>query len=105
MEIELTSENFENEVLNAKTPVLVDFWASWCGPCKMVAPIIGELAGEYDGKAKVGMVNVDEQAELAMKYNIVSIPTVMLFNNGETAEKLVGAYSKDDYEDIIDKYI
>ena len=105
MEIELTSENFENEVLNAKTPVLVDFWASWCGPCKMVAPIIGELAGEYDGKAKVGKVNVDEQAELAMKYNIVSIPTVIQFNNGEIAEKLVGAYSKDDYEDILDKYI
>ncbi len=105
MELTLTNESFENEVLNSDIPVVVDFWASWCGPCRMVAPIIEELAREYSGKAKVGKVNVDEEAELAVKYGIVSIPTVLIFKNGEVMEKLVGAQSQDEYEDAVDKYI
>lgn len=98
-----TKANFENEVLNAGGAVLVDFWASWCGPCKMVSPIIDELAEEYKGKAKVGKVNVDEESELAAKFAVVSIPTVMLIKNGKIMDKLVGAYSKDEYEDMIDR--
>ncbi len=105
MELTLTNESFENEVLHSDIPVVVDFWASWCGPCRMVAPIIEELAREYSGKAKVGKVNVDEEAELAVKYGIVSIPTVLIFKNGEVMEKLVGAQSQDEYEDAVDKYI
>lgn len=105
MELTLTNESFENEVLHSDIPVVVDFWASWCGPCRMVAPIIEELALEYSGKAKVGKVNVDEEAELAVKYGIVSIPTVLIFKNGEVMEKLVGAQSQDEYEDAVDKYI
>ena len=101
----VTLDNFEKEVMQAETPVVVDFWASWCGPCRMVAPIIEELAREYSGKAKVGKVNVDEEAELAVKYGIVSIPTVLIFKNGEVMEKLVGAQSQDEYEDAVDKYI
>lgn len=105
MEIELTNANFENEVLKSDKPVLVDFWASWCGPCKMIAPVIESLSVEYSGKVKVGKVNVDEQSELAAKHQIVSIPTVMLFKDGKVVEKLIGAHAKDDYEDIIDKYL
>ena len=105
MELTLTNESFENEGLHSDIPVVVDFWASWCGPCRMVAPIIEELAREYSGKAKVGKVNVDEEAELAVKYGIVSIPTVLIFKNGEVMEKLVGAQSQDEYEDAVDKYI
>ena len=105
MELTLTNENFENEVLHSDIPVVVDFWASWCGPCRMVAPVIEELAREYSGKAKVGKINVDEEAELAVKYGIVSIPTVLIFKNGEVTEKLVGAQSQDEYEDAVDKYI
>ena len=105
MELTLTNESFENEVLHSDIPGVVDFWASWCGPCRMVAPIIEELAREYSGKAKVGKVNVDEEAELAVKYGIVSIPTVLIFKNGEVMEKLVGAQSQDEYEDAVDKYI
>ena len=105
MELTLTNESFENEVLHSDIPVVVDFWASWCGPCRMVAPVIEELAREYSGKAKVGKVNVDEEAELAVKYGIVSIPTVLIFKNGEVMEKLVGAQSQDEYEDAVDKYI
>ena len=105
MELTLTNESVDNEVLHSDIPVVVDFWASWCGPCRMVAPIIEELAREYSGKAKVGKVNVDEEAELAVKYGIVSIPTVLIFKNGEVMEKLVGAQSQDEYEDAVDKYI
>lgn len=100
-----TKSNFESEVLNANEVVLVDFWASWCGPCQMVSPVIDEIAEEYRGKLKVGKVNVDEESELASKFAVVSIPTVIIFKNGKVAERMVGAYSKDAYEDIIEKYI
>lgn len=105
MEIELTQANYDGEVLKSNVPVLVDFWASWCGPCQMVAPTIAKLAEEYAGKIKVGKVNVDDEGVLASQNAIVSIPTVILFVNGKPAEKLVGAHSIDDYEDVIEKYI
>ena len=95
-EITITKENFESEVLKSEVPVLVDFWASWCGPCKMLAPIIAEIAEE--GTVKVGKVNVDEEGELAMKFGIMSIPTVMLFDKGEVAKKAVGYMSKEELE-------
>ena len=105
MELTLTQANFDSEVLKSSTPVLVDFWASWCGPCKMVSPIISNLAEEYDGRLKVGKVNVDDEGALAAEYGIVSIPTVIIFVNGKPVEKIIGANSQDDYEDIIEKYI
>ena len=100
-----TKANFESEVLNFNGVVLVDFWASWCGPCQMVSPIIDELSEDYGGKIKVGKVNVDEESELASNFAIVSIPTVILFKNGKIEERLVGAYPRDSYEDLIDKHI
>ena len=81
-EIKLTTENFENEVMGSEIPVLVDFWASWCGPCRMLAPILEEIAKEYDGKVKVGKVNVDEEPALATAYNVSVIPTLILFKGG-----------------------
>ncbi len=105
MELTLTKSNFDAEVLTAKTPVLVDFWATWCGPCQMLSPIISNVASSYASKAKVGKVNVDAESELAAEYGIVSIPTVILFVNGKPVEKLVGAHSQDEYEDLIDKYL
>ena len=83
MEITLTKGNFEDEVLKSEIPVLVDFWASWCGPCKMLAPTVAQIAEEYSGKIKVGKVNVDEEESLSREYGIVSIPTVILFKNGK----------------------
>ena len=100
-EITLTSGNFAGEVLNADKPVLVDFWASWCGPCKMLAPIIEEIAKEYDGKIKVGKVNVDDEQKLAMDYGIASIPTVILFKDGEIKETLIGYRGKEEFETAI----
>ena len=97
MEIELTKENYDGEVIKSNMPVLVDFWASWCGPCKMVAPIISQIAEEYNGKVKVCKVNVDDQGELAAQNAIFSIPTVILFIDGKPVKKIVGAHSLDDY--------
>ncbi len=94
MEIVITAENFENEVLNSEIPVLVDFWATWCGPCRMLAPVLEELAKECDGKVKVGKVNVDEQMELAVKFRVESIPTLMLFEKGELVKKSLGFMEK-----------
>ncbi len=93
-EVILTSQNFEEEVIKSNIPVLVDFYADWCGPCKMIAPIVSEIANEYAGKVKVGKVNVDDSRNIAMDYKIVSIPTLMIFNNGEVVNKLVGFHSK-----------
>lgn len=92
--IHLTKENFETEVLKSDVPVLVDFWASWCGPCQMVAPIIEEIAGEISG-AKVGKVDVDEQPELAREYKVMSIPTLMVFKDGQAVKREMGARPKD----------
>lgn len=105
MEKNLTEAMFEEEVLKSEIPVLVDFWAPWCGPCRMVGPVISEIADEYDGKIKVCKVNVDENGSLAAQNDIVSIPSVILFVNGKTADKLVGARSFDDYADMIEKFI
>ena len=95
-EVILTKENFETEVLKSDIPVLVDFWATWCGPCMMLSPVIAELAEELQGKVKVGKVNVDEQNELAMQYRVASIPTLLLFKNGELAKTSVGFMPKND---------
>ncbi|MFR8216571.1 MAG: thioredoxin [Oscillospiraceae bacterium] len=100
-EIIITEENFENEVLNSDKPVLVDFWAQWCGPCRMLGPIIEEIANDYEGKVKVGKVNVDEQPNLASKYGIASIPTVIVFKNGKPEKTLVGLRSKNEIENMI----
>ncbi len=101
--IKLTEENFEKEVLQSAQPVLVDFWAEWCGPCKALAPVLDELAGEYDGRIKIGKVNIDDYQSLAAKFNIHSIPTLLLFNKGEVTEQIVGLRSKRDLKAAFDR--
>ena len=95
MEITLTKGNFEDEVLKSEIPVLVDFWASWCGPCKMLAPTVAQIAEEYSGKIKVGKVNVDEEESLSREYGIVSIPTVILFKDGKPEKTSIGLVPKE----------
>lgn len=102
--VTVTNESFD-EVIKGDTPILVDFWAAWCGPCRMIAPILDHLAEEYKGKLRIGKVNVDEQGELAAKFSVMSIPTLLLLKNGEIAAKLVGARPKADFVKEIENHI
>lgn len=101
MEIKLTKDNFDAEVINSNIPVLVDFWAAWCGPCRMIAPVIESIAEKFDGKIKVGKVNVDEEPEISLEYNIASIPTVMIFKNGEEVSKSIGYSDEAEIEQLV----
>jgi len=94
----LTDGNFQSEVVDSDLPVLVDFWAVWCGPCRAISPVIEELASEYDGKVKIGKMNIDENPGVPSQYRITSIPTLLLFNGGEVVQQLVGARPKKDFE-------
>jgi thioredoxin 1 len=94
--VALTQENFAAEVLKASTPVLVDFWAEWCGPCKMIGPVLDELADEYAGQVKIGKVDIDQQQALAAEYGVRAIPTLLLFHQGQVADQMVGLRSKKD---------
>lgn len=94
MKLKLNSENFESEVLNANETVLVDFYADWCGPCKMMAPVIEELAEELQEKAKVGKINVDESTDIATQYDVMSIPTIIIFKNGKEVKRFIGVRDK-----------
>ncbi len=101
--VDVSDQTFQEEVLKSKAPVLVDFWASWCGPCKMVAPVLDELAGTYEGQVKVAKVNVDDNPDTASRYGVMSIPTLILFKNGEPQETLVGFQNKESLEEVINK--
>ena len=96
MEIKLSTENFEKEVLKSEKPVLVDFYADWCGPCNAMEPVIEELAKELEGKVKVGKINVDENPDIAVEYNVMSIPTLIVFKNGKEEKRLVGLRNKEE---------
>ena len=103
--ITVTQENFEEKVLQSTVPVLVDFWASWCGPCKMVAPVMDQLSEDFAGKAKIVKVDIDENGELAMEYGVMSIPTVIVFKDGAEVDKVIGAYPKAKYAEMIEKQL
>ena len=100
-EITITKDNFTKEVLESDIPVLVDFWATWCGPCRMIAPFIEEIAKEYEGKVKVGKINVDDEGELAVKFGIMSIPTVMVIKDGKVVNTAVGYRSKEQLVELL----
>ena len=102
---EITSINFNDEVLESDTPVLVDFWAEWCGPCRAIGPVVDEIANDYDGKVSVGKLNVDHENQLAMKYGVRSIPALLIFNNGTVVNQIVGAVPKNRITDILDTVI
>jgi thioredoxin 1 len=105
MTVEVTTDNFQSEVLDSEELVLTDFWASWCMPCRMMEPVIEKIAEQYDGKLKVGKINVDEHGELAVRYNIVSIPTFLVFHKGEAVKQIVGAVPEKDILKAIDEYV
>lgn len=104
-DIVFTDQNFENEVLKSEIPVVVDFWAPWCGPCRIVSPTIDELSGEYSGKVKVGKLNVDENPQTAQTYGVMSIPSVLFFKNGAPVKTMVGAQPKENYSKTISDLI
>lgn len=104
-EIELTDATFDTEVIQSDKPVVVDFWAPWCGPCKMVAPILEEISNEYGDKIKIGKVNTDDNQQVAGRYGIMSIPTIMIFKDGEAIERIVGAQPKDVFTTKIDSVL
>lgn len=101
MEYTFTSENFEEEVLKSGVPVLVDMFATWCGPCKMMAPVIAQLAQEYEGKVKVGKLDIDQNSDIVAQYKIMSVPTFLVIKDGEVKAKLIGAVSKEELEEAI----
>jgi thioredoxin 1 len=101
----LTADNFTEEVIESPEPVLVDFWAEWCGPCKMIAPVLDELAAEYEGKVQIGKVNIDEHSAIAMEYGVRAIPTLLLFKGGQVVDQMVGARSKRDLKVSLDRAV
>lgn len=101
--VTLTDANFDQEVVNSTTPIVVDFWAEWCGPCKMIAPVLDELAAEYDGRVKIGKVNIDQYQQLAINFGINSIPTLLMFKGGKVVEQIVGMKSKRDLKASFDR--
>ncbi len=103
--MEVTDATFEQEVINSDLPVIVDFWAVWCGPCKMIAPIMEDISQEYDGKIKVAKVDVDNNPNIAVKYGIRSIPTVMIFQDGKVKEQVIGAYPKAHFVDKVENIL
>lgn len=103
--IVITEQNFETEVINSATPVLVDFWAPWCGPCKMISPVIDELAAEYAGKIKIGKLNTDENLAVASRFQITSIPALLIFKNKQVVQKVVGFKQKADLKKILDSVL
>lgn len=103
--VTITDQNFETEVLKSSQPVLIDFWAVWCGPCRAIAPVVEQLAGEYEGKVKIGKLDVDENPETAVKYGVRSIPTLLLFKNGQVVDTIIGAVQKNVIVQKITPYI
>ncbi len=101
--MEFTDTNFESDVLSSELPVLVDFWAEWCQPCRMLSPTIEELAAQYKGRVKVGKLNTDTNRDVSIKYGISAIPTIILFHDGEVRKKFVGLTSKDQFQEVLDE--
>lgn len=104
-DLNFKDSDFEAEVLKSEAPVVVDFWAEWCAPCKIISPMIEELAKEYEGKVKVGKLNVDENPETAQSFNVMSIPTIMVFKNGQPAKVVIGAQAKENFKRAIDEVL